>query len=215
MAWAQTLLELGRAREAAAAFEAIAAVRVAYPGRPPLVLPAVAARRRAWCLTLAATAWAAAGDTTRLAALADSVAANGRLSGFGRDQKLAPYVHGLLYAARRDYAAAESAFRAALYSPTDGYTRVNLALARVLRAERRPADAVPVLRAALRAGLEGSNYYVTRTELQDALADAFAAAGQADSARVYRARVAAAWAHADAPSPLRAARRVSAASSGR
>jgi hypothetical protein len=85
-----------------------------------------------------------------------------------------------------------------MFSPNLGYTRVNLALARVLVAERRPRDAVPVLRAALRGNLEGSNYYVTRTELQDALARAFAGAGDADSARVYRARVAAARARAEA-----------------
>jgi len=50
---------------------------------------------------------------------------------------------------------------------------VNLALGRVLLAQHRPSEAVPVLRAALRGGLDASNYYVTRTELEDALAHAF------------------------------------------
>jgi predicted Zn-dependent protease len=136
--------------------------------------------------------------------LADSVQAAGRQSGFGRDRKLASYIRGLLYEARRDYRSAESAFRAAIYSPNDGYTRVNLELARVLLAERRPRDAVPVLQAALRGHLDGSNGYVTRTELQAALARAFGASGADDSARVYRARVAAAWAHADSAYRTRA-----------
>jgi hypothetical protein len=34
-------------------------------------------------------------------------------------------------------------------------------------AEGRPRDTVPVLRAARRGILAGSNYYVTRTELED------------------------------------------------
>jgi len=74
--------------------------------------------------------------------------------------------------ARRDYPAAESAFRSAVSSPNLGFTRVNRELARVLLAEGRPRDAVPVLRAALRGSLEGSNYYVTRAELEGLLARA-------------------------------------------
>ena len=101
-------------------------------------------------------------------------------------------MRGLLLEARHDHAAAEAAFRGAVYSPNLGYTRVNVELARVLVAEGRPRAAVPVLEAALRGSLEGSNYYVTRTELEDLLARAFAAAGEADSARVYRTRVGAA-----------------------
>jgi hypothetical protein len=155
-------------------------------------MPGVVARRRAWGLTLAATAYAAAGDTSRLAGLADSVEAIGRRSGFGRDRRLSFYVRGLLHEARHDYPAAEAAFRSAISSPNVGYTRINLELARVLLAEHRPRDAVPALSAALRGSLEGSNYYVSRTELEDALARAFAEAGRADSARVYRSRVAAA-----------------------
>ncbi|AHG88557.1 transcriptional activator domain-containing protein [Gemmatirosa kalamazoonensis] len=186
---AAILLQLGRARDAASAFEAVAAAPLGFPADPPLALPGVIARRRAWGLALAATAYAAAGDTTPFGGLADRVAAAGRASAFGRDRRLASYVRGLSYAARHDYTAAEGALRAAIHSPNNGFTRVNLELARVLVAEHRARDAVPVLRAALRGGMEGSNLYVTRTELQDALARAYAAAGEADSARVYRARV--------------------------
>ena len=186
MARAEILLELGRAREAATAFESISAVPVNEPAKPRAV--GVRARRRAWGLALAATAYANAGDTARLFTIADSVEAAGRQSLYGRDRKLAAYVRGLMYEARHDDAAAEAAFRGALYSPNLGYTRVNVALARVLIAQRRPLEAVPILRAAMRGSLEGSCYYVTRTEVEVMLARAFAAAGQQDSARYYRLR---------------------------
>ena len=100
---------------------------------------------------------------------------------------------GPLYEARHDYPAAEIAFRNAIFSPNLGYTRANMELAHVLLAAGRPREAVPVLRAGLRGGLEGSCYYVTRNELQEMLARAFDAAGQRDSAVVYRSRVDAAF----------------------
>src|SRR5207237_755156 len=83
------------ARRAAAAVAAAAAVPAAYARDPTLVLPSVVARRRAWALTLAATARAAAGDTAALGALADSVTAIGSRSGFERVRKLGSYVRGL------------------------------------------------------------------------------------------------------------------------
>ena len=105
-----------------------------------------------------------------------------------------------MHEARRNNAAAEGEFRKALYSPNLGYTRVNVALARVLLAQHRPREAISVLRAALRGSLEGSCYYVTRTELQNMLAQAFAAGGQRDSAQYYRVRVTSALAtHTGSP----------------
>ncbi|CAN5680164.1 hypothetical protein BH23GEM3_BH23GEM3_06940 [soil metagenome] len=61
----------------------------------------------------------------------------------------------------------------------------------------RPAEAVAILRPALRGGLEASNLYVTHTELHEALGRAFAAAGQPDSAAIHYRWVERAWADAD------------------
>jgi hypothetical protein len=63
-----------------------------------------------------------------------------------------------------------------------------------------------VLAPALRGDLQASNYYVTHAELHEALAEAFEAAGEPDSARVHYAWVANAWRAADPPFRARAAR---------
>lgn len=171
LARAQVLLELGRARDAALAFEAaavaplrdLADVSAGGPGSGR------EARRRTWGLALAATAWAAGGDTTRIRALVDRITSSGAASAYGRDQRLPSYVRGLLFEFRHEYADAERAYRAAMWSPNVGYTGVNVALARVLVLQHRPREAAEVLQAALRGSLEGSNYYVTRTVLRRTL----------------------------------------------
>ena len=71
----------------------------------------------------------------------------------GPDRKLASYIRGLLYEARHDHPAAETAFPNAIWSPSLGHSHVNVELARVLLAEHRPSEAVPVLRAALHGGI--------------------------------------------------------------
>jgi hypothetical protein len=58
------------------------------------------------------------------------------------------------------------------HSPTGGFTRTNLEVARVLLARGTASEAVPLLEAALRAPLDGPALYVTRPELQVALAAA-------------------------------------------
>ena len=193
IAQGQLLFELGRYRDAAAIFEAYA--------RPDagaaLAGSGVLARRRAWFLTQAGSALAAAGDTSRLAALADSVEAWGRQSGLGRDRRLYEYLRGLLFEARRQPADAVVAFRRAMVSPTEGFSRLDLELARTLLALERPMEAVPVLRSALSGSLEGGNYYATRTELQDLLARAYDAAAEPDSAAAYYGQVLRAWRAAD------------------
>jgi predicted Zn-dependent protease len=117
---------------------------------------------------------------------------------------LPAYLHGLLLEAQHRSAAAIDSFRAAVYSPTEGFTRVNVELARALVAVGRPREAIYWLEAALRGGIEGSNLYVTRTALREQLAQTFAAAGEVDSARAQFAMVAHAW--ADAEPPYRARR---------
>ena len=190
---ALVLMEMGRGREAAAHFDTIA-WRAAPTGE---VMRHRAARHRAWMLTHAASALASVGDTALLPRLADSIEALGRMSAYGRDRRLHHHVRGLLYVARGELERAVSEFRLAVYSWTLGYTRTNLELGRTLLALQRPREAIDALRPALHGSLDASPMYVTRTEIQEELARAFEAAGQNDSARVYYARVARAWTHAD------------------
>jgi DNA-binding SARP family transcriptional activator len=203
IARAQTTFEVGQPRQAAALFEAIAAAPIV--GDSPLLMPGRSARRGAWMLTHAATAYAAAGDTAQLVRLGEAVEQFGRRTANGRDRRLHHYVRALLLEARQDWAGAERELRLAVSSPNLGYTRINLELARTLVAQARPREAIPVLQSALRGGLEGSNFYVTHTELHEALGRAFTAAGERDSARVHNAEVAAAWTASDAPFRQRAA----------
>lgn len=188
---AQVLLELGRPREAAAMFAAIARWRVPLDGAPAI------ARATAWALTHAAAARAAAGDTAGLMALADTIETLADQGLSGRDRRLHHYVRGLALTARGEHAAAVEAYRRAMYTRRIGLTRVNVALARALVASGRPAEAVAVLQPALQGGIEGSNLYVTRAELHEQLAEAWEAAGRPDSARVHWRAVADAWAAAD------------------
>jgi len=201
IARAIAVFESGRAREAAAMFTALA--DLARQGTPIWW-----ARHRAWNFTHTATCLAAAGDTARLSALADSVERLGARSVFGRDPRLHHYVRGLLWAARGDDTRAAEEYRASVWSWSDGYTRANYELARAELALGRPREAIYPLQAALRGDLQASNLYVTRTELHELLARAFAALGEADSARTHAWHVVRAWRLADPPF---AARRAAAA----
>jgi DNA-binding SARP family transcriptional activator len=189
----QVLFEAGRLAEAGRLFDSAGfhspAFRSAYPGQ--------AEHDRVWALAQRATVAAAERDTIALARLADSVAAHARATPWGRDRHLPSYVRGLRLEVTGQLAAAADTFRQALFAPSEGYTRVNLELARTLLALGRPAEAVPVLQAALRGGLDASNFYVTRGELEDEAGDAFAALGRRDSAVAHYAWVARAWRYAE------------------
>jgi hypothetical protein len=104
----------------------------------------------------------------------------------------------LLAASGRD-SAAVGEFRAAIHSPTLGFTRVNYELAGSLMRLGRPREAVAVLQSALRGEVDASNLYVTRTELHELLAQAFVATGQPDSAAVHYRAVVRSWHRADPP----------------
>ena len=195
---AVVLFEAGRYRQSAALFDSVALWREADE------VESGAARDRAWGLTQAARALAAAGDTAVLATRADTIAAYGAKSGSGRDQRLHSYVRGLLLMARNDLAGAENSFRAAMYSATSGYTAANSDLARILIRLGRPREAVAILTPALRGKLDASNYYVTHTELYALLAQAWDAAGAPDSAAAYYGMVARAWSAGDLPYRARA-----------
>jgi DNA-binding SARP family transcriptional activator len=154
-------------------------------------------RGGSWNLTLAGMAEAAAGDTAAVTRLADSVEAMGAQSLFGRGSRLHHFLRGLQLANSGRHAEAVDAYRRAVVSWTHGYTRINYEMARSLIALNRPGEAVYPLQAALRGAIDASNLYVTRTELHELLAQAFAASGQRDSAAANYRDVARAWSRAD------------------
>ncbi|HUQ80870.1 MAG TPA: BTAD domain-containing putative transcriptional regulator [Gemmatimonadaceae bacterium] len=200
---AQVHLESGAFREAAALFDSIARADGSH------LEPSQLARQRAWAFTHAANALAELGDTAALRTHADSVRLDGARSGLGRDGRLHYHIEGLRRRVAGDYAGAATSFRQAIYSPNLGYTRTNLELGRALVRTGRAPEAVATLQSALRGYSDGSNLYANRTELHEALADAWAAAGGADSARAHYRLVADAWANGDAPFKARAERAAS------
>jgi DNA-binding SARP family transcriptional activator len=155
------------------------------------------ARQTAWLLTLSATAAVAGGDTARARGLVDSIEVVGRRSLFARDPLLHRFVRGLLHSRAGEHDAALRELRLAMHSPTFGYTRINYELAELLLKLGRPAEAIPVVQAALRGGIEGSGLYVTRTELHELVARLFDASAQRDSAAAHYAVVERAWQRAD------------------
>jgi len=162
--------------------------------------------RRAWWLTHAATCLAAAGETERLPALADTIEVLGSRSLYGRDRRLHHYVRGLMEQGRGRDVGAVRHFREAVYSPNEGYSRINFELGRSLMRLGRPAEAAAVVAPALRGSLDASNLYVTRTELHELLAEAYDQAGARDSAIAHYRIVSRSWAKADSVLQPRVAR---------
>jgi tetratricopeptide (TPR) repeat protein len=160
--------------------------------------PSLQARNRAWNYTLLGMAEVVARDTAAVRRLADSVEYWGGRSLYGRDRRAHHYLRGMLSVAEgRDNDAAVH-LKEAIHSPTNGFTRVNYELGKVLLRLNRPAEAIPIVRAALHGDIDGSNLYVTRTELHELLGQAFDRVGNRDSAAVHYRAVAKAWVHADA-----------------
>ena len=194
---AQVLFEMGRAREAAAIFDLWVEESRRHGESSDR------ARNVAWNLVHKGSALAAAGDTTSLTGIADSLQAIGRKSGYGRDPLLHHHLRGLLLAARGEKEAAVDEFRRAIWSPVAGYTRTNLEMGRLLLELGRPREAIAILGPALRGGLESTNMYVTHTEIRALLARGYAATGQSDSARTHARWVERALTHADPPARAR------------
>ena len=189
VAEAELRFELGEDSRAAAIFTKLGAARDSSEEWPK----GGVARQRAWMLTHAGSALAAAGDTAALVALADTVEAWGARSALARDKRLHHYLRGLLWMARAQPESAMTAFRLATISETEGFSRLVLDRARALLAVGRPRDAIPMLQHALEGSLEGGNFYASRTELQEELARAYDAASMRDSAATYYAYVSRAW----------------------
>ena len=179
---AQVLLEGGKPSAAAALFDSIAAWGLKeQPADSRMAI-------RVWNLTQAATALAAAGDRAALIALADSVAVLGERAYTERDRRLHHHVRGLEAMARDDVAAAVDHFQRAMYSPTIGYNRTNYELAKAYLRQNKPREAINVLRPSARGiVLEAANFHLTLADVHGLLAQAFAAAGESDSARVHNA----------------------------
>jgi DNA-binding SARP family transcriptional activator/TolB-like protein len=187
---AQLLFELGRFRESARKFEALMRAKPNDPSDPGYTSRYGVG---------AATAWAAAGDTQRLPALADSIERAARHSAYGLDWHLPHHVRGLLWQARGRPARAIEEFQAAIYSSTLGYTRTNLELGRTFLSLGRPHDAIRILREALGGSSDGPDYFLTRTDVHEWLARSFEVGGMRDSAVVHYRKVAEAWKKGDAP----------------
>lgn len=162
---AAILLDRGDARAAAAIFDSLA--RAPHPGHTP----SQRAGFETWFRTLAATARFEAGDTTGLAALADSLSIVGQASAAARDRALHHHVRGLAYlaAGKRDEAIAE--LRQGIVYPAMGFTRANWHLARALAAAGRNDEARRWLLAALRAPQDAGDYYIGTTTLRRALSE--------------------------------------------
>ncbi|MDX2061009.1 MAG: BTAD domain-containing putative transcriptional regulator [Gemmatimonadales bacterium] len=167
------------------------------PRREDGLPPGLFARELTWNLARRATALVATGNQAAGRLLADSAEATGRQSLYGRDHLLHYFIRGLVARAAGDHSTAVDYFRRSIHSPTFGYTRANFELAGSLLALHRPEEAAPPLQAALRGGWDGSNLYVTRTEIHERLAEAFVAMGQRDSAATHYAVVERSWRRAD------------------
>jgi hypothetical protein len=186
------LVEMGRPLASAALFDTL---RLRWAITDTTI--GQTARQYTWMLTHEVTGLAAAGDTARVALLVDTLQRVGARSGYARDQRMYHYARGLLWDARGRPGEAIAEYRQALTSLTFGYTRINYRLAQDLVATGQPREAIPLLTAALRGGLEASNLYITHTELRELLARAYEAAGRRDSAAMQYRWVASAWQSGD------------------
>ena len=165
-AW--VLMDLGRARQAAALWDSMATVPFTN------VSPARNARAYASAWTRSAEAYYQAGDSVRVRALVDTVAKWSKHTAFGPARELDHHVRGLLFSMRGDHEAAVREFKAALVSPTNGWTRTNLRLAEALMKTGRNAEAAQVAKAALRGSVGASGFSVPHRVFHELIASASA-----------------------------------------
>ncbi|MFN8652571.1 MAG: hypothetical protein U0133_11745 [Gemmatimonadales bacterium] len=192
---AQVLCEGGAVRQGAEQFQRIADRALVEAGDQAPQYHRD--KHRAWYLTQVASCLALAGDTAGLVPLADTIRVIGARTSWVRDQRLHHYVRGLIWKARKDWVRAAAEFRAATSSPVNGLTRNNYELAGALLSLGDARGAIASLQAALLGPQEAGGLYLTRTELEERLAEAFTAARQLDSARVHYRQVVNAWRNAD------------------
>jgi hypothetical protein len=171
----------------------------AHPAGQHLSLPVPSPSARAWCWmhALAADAYEPTGDTVTLRVQADTLEAGCGRSFFARDWRLYHYVRGQVAVHGKRFAEAEREFAQAIWSKTEGWTPITVALANAQSAQGRPRDAIATLRTAYATRLDAMGRYVPISQLDFHMARTFAQAGEADSARVYAAYVRTAWRDAD------------------
>jgi DNA-binding SARP family transcriptional activator len=188
LAEAQALRQTGQLRQAIFRFDSLASFSL--PGGPP----ARRASGRIWSLTHLASALAEARDTARLARIVVQMDSLRALSGAVRDQQLPHYVRGLLESARGRLDVALREFAQGSSVARDGFGLPVLERARLSIQLQRPHEAVRLLQRLLQTSY---HFYITHPELETALAEAWAAAGNRDSAQAHLAEVDRAWAAAD------------------
>lgn len=166
---------------------------------PQLQLPLDPGAARAFCWhhALAADALGLTGDTLRLRGIADTLAAGCQRSYYGRDWRLHHHVRGLIAMRGGRYDEAEREFVQAVWTEVEGWSRTAVELAKARIAAGRPNDAIVALRTAYATRLDAMGRYVPISELDFWMALAFAEAGAADSARVYREYHERAWQNAE------------------
>jgi len=147
-----------------------------------------------WIYTHLASTLSEAGDTIRLAEVVARMDSLKGQSGMQRDLKYPHYAKGLLQSARGKNEAAYAEFEQASSEAIDGFGLPALEMARIALLLGRPLEAVARLQRLL---LSSYHFYITHTEHHAALAEAWAAAGNRDSARAHLRAVDRAWAGAD------------------
>jgi DNA-binding SARP family transcriptional activator len=163
----------------------------------PIPLPPGSARAFCWHHVLAADAYAPTGDTVMLRGIADTLEGGCVRSPYGRDWRLYHHVRGLVALQGRRYDEAERELKAAVWAPVEGWSRTIVELARAQRGLGRPRDAIATLRTGYATRLDAMGRYVPISELDYWMAQAFAEAGERDSARTYAGYVRSAWRDAD------------------
>jgi DNA-binding SARP family transcriptional activator/tetratricopeptide (TPR) repeat protein len=187
----QALFESGRTKEAIRAFDST--TRLVDPRETP----ATRDRVRMWALVLRASVYGSLADTLMLRRLADSAELLASESPMQRGRALPAYVRALQLDATGKHNEAAALLRSVPHSPITGLQTFDLLLARALVSAGRPKEAVPVLQVLFHGYRGGGGLYTTQTELHEAMALTWDAAGNADSARAHWTHVAEGWKNAD------------------
>jgi DNA-binding SARP family transcriptional activator/tetratricopeptide (TPR) repeat protein len=155
------------------------------------------ARAYCWHHALAADALGPNADTLHLKGIADTLELGCGRSYYGRDWILQHHVRGLVAMRAGRFQEAEREFAQAVWANVEGWSRTSVELAKARLAVGKPREAIAALRPAYATRLDAMGRYVPISELDFWMSTAFDAAGEADSARVYRDRFERAWRNAD------------------
>ena len=160
-------------------------------------LDPASARAYCWHHALAADALGPNADTVHLKGIADTLELGCARSYYSRDWLLQHHVRGLVAMRAGRYQEAEREFSLAIFTSVEGWSRILVELAKARLALGKPREAIVALRPGYATRLDAMGRYVPVSELDFWMSTMFDAAGEADSARVYRERVDRAWRNAD------------------